>query len=366
MKNWKVIIVLIFIAFVINCGQGKAEEKKTKNSKEQKNNEPDKKTKKNKKKDADDTVPVQVISPKKGDISSFLLFSSNIDTEKAADIYPMTTGIIEKILFDVGDEVKKGTVLAELDKREATINEKKSNSSFNQFKMEFKRKKELYNKSLISKETYEKAKFDMDQADLDWQQKKLLLSYTKITSPISGVVSKRHIKIGNKITTSQLAFSVIYTKEKIAVVNIPEQEKKQIFKKQMVFITAKDISLEGSIKNISPSIDPESGTFKVTVIVKDKKGLLSVGQYVNIKIVKKIHSNVILLSKEALIFEGGKVFVFTVDKENIVHKKMVGVGFDDGIKVEIAKGVLITDKLVTAGKSSLKNKTKVKIIESIL
>ncbi len=370
MKKWNFILALLLIAFIVNCGQANKEEsndktKKKKKKKTEKKVTSDKKKGKDKKKDEDDTVPVQVISANKGDISSYLLFSSNIDTEKAADIYPMTTGIIEKILFDVGDEVKKGTVLAKLDKREASLNERKSNISFKQLKMEFERKKELFNRSLISKETYEKAKFDLEQADLDWKQKKLMLSYTKITSPISGVVSKRHIKIGNKITTSQLAFSVIYTKEKIAIVNIPEQEKRQIFKKQMVFITAKDIRLEGSIKNISPSIDPESGTFKVTVIVKDIEGLLSVGQFVNIKIVKKVHKDVVLLSKEALVFEGGKVFVYIIEKDMAI-KKLVKTGFDDGIKVEITEGVKISDKLVTAGKSSLKEKTKVKIIKSIL
>jgi len=343
MKKWNFILALLLIAFIVNCGQANKEEsndktKKKDNKKTEKKVTSDKKKGKDKKKDEDDTVPVQVIS---------------------------ANGIIEKILFDVGDEVKKGTVLAKLDKREASLNERKSNISFKQLKMEFERKKELFNRSLISKETYEKAKFDLEQADLDWKQKKLMLSYTKITSPISGVVSKRHIKIGNKITTSQLAFSVIYTKEKIAIVNIPEQEKRQIFKKQMVFITAKDIRLEGSIKNISPSIDPESGTFKVTVIVKDIEGLLSVGQFVNIKIVKKVHKDVVLLSKEALVFEGGKVFVYIIEKDMAI-KKLVKTGFDDGIKVEITEGVKITDKLVTAGKSSLKEKTKVKIIKSIL
>ena len=44
-----------------------------------------------------DAVPVQVISPARGDISSFMLFSSNVDSEKVVDIFPMTSGIITKI-----------------------------------------------------------------------------------------------------------------------------------------------------------------------------------------------------------------------------------------------------------------------------
>jgi len=353
-------IILVFTTFTINCGQAD----KTKNEAKQKNEI--KRVEKKKDKKADDAVPVQIVMPKRGDISSFLLFSSNIDTEKAADIYPMTTGIIKRILFEEGDEVKKDAILAELDDREASINEQKAHIKFKQLKSEFERKSDLFEKQLISKETFDKARFDMEQAELDWKQNKLILSYTKITTPISGVVAKRLIKTGNKITTTQLAFSVIYTKEKIAVVNIPEQEKSQIFKKQKVVITADNLSLKGEIKSISPSIDPESGTFKVRVLVKDKKSKLSVGQFVNVKIVKKIHSNVILATKEALIYEGGKVFVFIVDKESIARKRIVKIGFDDGLKVEVISGIKENDKLVTAGKSSLKDKTKVKIIKSVL
>ncbi len=371
MRKLKYLLLFVFVIVLLtNCGkveQEKVSKKKANDKTVEKLKKVDDKGKvKDKKKEDEDKIPVQVLSPTKGDISSYLLFSSNIDTEKSADIYPMTTGIIKRILFDIGDYVKKGTILAELDSREALINEKKSKISLERLEMEFERKKELYKRLLISKETYEKAKFDYEQAKLDWQQKKLLLSYTKIISPISGLVSNRLIKVGNKIATSQLAFSVVYTREKIAIVNIPEQEKNNIFKKQTVIITTKDKSLEGTIKNISPSIDPQNGTFKITVIVKDKYNVLSIGQFVNIKIVKKVHKDVILLSKDALVFEGGKIFVFIVNEKNIANKKVIKTGFDDGLRVEVVKGVSISDKLVTAGKSSLKNKTKVKIIEPVI
>ena len=64
---------------------------------------------------------------------------------------------------------------------------------------------------------------------------------------------------------------MVYTKEKIAVVNIPEQEKDQIFLNQKVIISSGKKVLNGYIKRISPAIDPESGTFKTTIEVKDAK-----------------------------------------------------------------------------------------------
>ncbi len=318
------------------------------------------------KKEDTDTIPVSVQSPERGDINSFLLFSSNIDTDKMVDIYPMTSGIIEKIVLDEGDRVTKGTVLAVLDDREASINEQKARITYEQQKAEYERQKEIFEKELISKEEYERLRFSYEQSRLDWQQKKLLLSYTRITSPISGLISKRHIKTGNKINTNQLAFTVVYTKEKIAVVNIPEQEKDQIFLNQKAIISSGKKIMNGYIKRISPAIDPDSGTFKTTIEVRDAENVMFIGQFVNVRIIKKVHKNVILVTKDVLMFEGDRVFVFTINEENIAFKKEVKIGFDDGSKVEIVKGMEISDKLVSAGKSSLKNESKVKIIEPII
>jgi membrane fusion protein (multidrug efflux system) len=376
----KVIFALIVIGMLfasIGCGGRESadtrneEKKDTKVAKEDKagETEKDKKEKgkdEKKKKEDTDAVPVQVVSPNYGDISSFLLFSSNVDAEKIVDIYPMTMGIIEKIVRDEGDHVKKGDVLAVLDDREAVINEKRAQINYEQLKMEYERQKVIFEKQMISKEDHEKLRYRKETAKLDWEQSKLLLSYTRITSPISGVVSKRHIKAGNKINTSQLAFSVVQTKEKIAVVNIPGQEMEHIFLKQKCIIIAGDREAPGSIKRTSPAIDPESGTFKVTVEISDKKNLLAVGRFVNVKIIKKVHKNVVLLTKEALIYDGGKIFVFTVDKESKAFKKMIKTGFEEGSVVEVTEGITDKDRVITAGKSSVKNDTLVKIVEAVI
>lgn len=369
MKKWlSIIMIIFFTVLMVNCstagsedGENKQQAETTKNANDNENSQNDLE-----KSDDNDSVPVQIIHPRYGDISSFLLFSSNIDSEKMVDIYPMTTGIIEAINHDEGDPVKKGDILAVLDDREASINEQKARINFQQFKMEFTRQEEIFNKHLISKEDYERMKYNLEKARLDWEQRRLLLSYTRIKTPISGVVNKRYIKVGNKINMTQLAFSVIQDREKIAVVNIPEQEKPHIFTGQRALITAGSQPVPGSVKRISPAIDPESGTFKVTLQVKDDTNLLAVGQFVNVKIVKKVHQNALLLAKEALIYEGGKVYVFILDDKVRARKKEITVGFDDGSRVEVVKGLSgDNERVVTAGKSSLKENAQVKIVEPV-
>lgn len=373
MKNTKRLTIIIILTFfvislfsVVGCKDRQVREEGNDNTAQKKENKKEKGQEGKEKETDTDAVPVQVIKPTRGDISSFLLFSSNVDSEKTVDIYPMTSGIIEKINYDEGDVVKKGAILAVLDDRESSLNEKKAKINYEQLKAEFDRQAEIYKTDLISKEDFESVRYRMENALLEWKQTQLLLSYTRITSPISGAVTKRHIKAGNKITTAQLAFSIVNFKEKIAVVNIPGQEREHLYLKQKSLVTGGSKEIPASVKRISPAIDPESGTFKVTVEVTDPKNLLAVGQFVNVKIIKKVHKNVILLTKDALIYDGGKIFVFIVDEENKALKKLIKTGFEDGTRVEVVEGLTDKDRVVTAGKSSLRHSTLVKIIESII
>jgi len=361
-----VMIVLILTGMItVHCskpgskGEQAGKSGKTENDKQKQ----DEKTEKGKK--DTDSVPVQVIKPTIGDISSFILFSSNIDSEKVVDIFPLTSGIIEEIKFDEGQHVEKGDVLAVLDDREAALNEKKAGINYKKLKAEFERQEEIFHRKMLSKEDFERLKYNLDTAKVEWEQAKLFLSYTRITSPISGVVTKRYVKTGNKINTSQMAFSVVQDKEKIAVVNIPEQERKAVYLKQKAIIFSGNQETRGFVKRISPAIDPESGTFKVTIDVNDEEGKFAVGQFVNVKIIKKVHKDVILLTKDALMFEGGKVFIFTVNEKDEALKKQVKLGFEDGTRVEVLEGLAENERVVTAGKNSLKNKTLVRVIEPV-
>jgi len=180
------------------------------------------------------------------------------------------------------------------------------------------------------------------------------------------VVSRRFIKVGNKINTAQLAFSVVDPKEKIAVVNIPAQEREHIYLEQKCVIMGSPKEVDGTVKRISPSIDPESGTFKVTVDISDRGNLLAIGQFVNVKVIKKVHTNVVLLTRDALIYDGGKIFVYLVNEENKAFKKMVSTGFEEKNIVEVTDGLTGDEKVVTAGKNSIKHDTLVKIVEPVI
>jgi len=311
-----------------------------------------------------DAIPVEVTTIKLGTISDYILLSTNLETEKMTDIYSRVQGIVDKIYVQEGDKVRKNQVLLELEGEEYRLAEKRAHLNYLQQESDFKRFKSMYEKDLLSKEEFEKARFATEGLKVDWEQAQLNFSYTKIKSPISGVVGDRVIKIGDRIQPTNKLFNVINTDEMIAVVYTPEKELGNLRKNQTAYISSDNISdkrFTGWIKRVSPVVDPQSGTFKVTIGVKNVDNQLRAGMFVNAHIVIDTHEKSVLIPKTAIVYENEMMNVFVV-RDSIAHKIALKVGFQDHEKVESLAEVEEGDKVIVVGQAGLKDQTKVKIV----
>jgi len=311
-----------------------------------------------------EAVPVEVTAIKKGTISDYILLSANLETEKMTDIYSRVQGLVEQINVEEGDKVKKNQILAKLEANEYELAEQRAELNYLKQESDFKRLQEMYAKDLLSKEEFEQAKFATEGLKVDWEQAKLNLSYTRITSPIEGVVGDRLIKLGDRINPTDKLFTVINTEEMIAVVYAPEKELGIIQKKQPAYISSDNIKGErftGWIKRVSPVVDPQSGTFKVTIGVRNEKDKLRSGMFINAHIVTATHEDAILIPKTAIVYENEAMNVYVV-RDSIAHKIKLDVGFQDHEKVEALSDIQEGDKVIVVGQAGLKDKTKVVIV----
>ncbi len=312
----------------------------------------------------EELIPVEVTLAKNGTISSYLLMSSNLETEKMTDIYPRVEGLVEKIYAEEGDYVQKGQVLMKLEAEEYSLAEQKARVNYDLEKNLYERKKTMFEKNLISKEEFDTSKFSLDAKKIAWAEAKLNLDYTKITSPISGVVGERLKRTGDRIKPTDKLFTVINTSEMIAVVHIPEREIGTINKGQKAYITSEhlgDEQFSGWVKRVSPVVDPQSGTFKVTIGIHNKQNRLRPGMFVNAHIITATHSNTVLVPKTAVIYENENMYVYVV-RDNIAHKINLKAGFQDYKKVEALSDIHAGDKVIVVGQAGLKDQTKVKIV----
>jgi membrane fusion protein (multidrug efflux system) len=360
-------ILIAMSVLLFQCGNSNAEEKaqnvadSTGVNKDSTNGDQAKKEEAQK---DEDLIPVEVTTIQRGSISDYILISANLETEKMADIYSRVQGIVEAIYTEEGQAVKKNQVLLKLEAEEYELAAERARLNYDKQNADFNRLKAMYEQSLISKEEYDQADFTTKALKIEWQQAELNLSYTRIKSPIEGVIGERLCKPGDRIQPSDKLYAVINTDEVIAVVYVPEKELGNVRKGQAAYITSDNIKSEhftGKIKRVSPVVDAQSGTFKVTIAVDNKQNMLKAGMFINAHIITETHNDAILMPKTAIIYENEMMSVFVV-KDSIAHKVTLEVGFQDHEKVEVRSGIEAGDKVIVIGQAGLKDKTRVKIV----
>ena len=311
-----------------------------------------------------DIIPVEVTQVKRGLISDFILLSTNLETEKMASVYSRVQGLIDNISAEEGDNVKKDQILMTLEADEYVLAEEKARLNYLSQKSDFDRMQAMYEENLLSKEEFEKAKFALQGLEVDWKQAKLNLSYTRIKAPIAGVVGDRLIKPGDRIQPADKLYTVINTSEMIAVVYAPEKQLGSVVKNQRAYITSDHLAgeqYEGWIKRVSPVVDPQSGTFKITVGVKNPNNILKAGMFINTHIITATHENAVLIPKTAIVYENEQLSVYVV-RDSMANKVTLKVGFQDHEKIESLEGIEEGDQIIVVGQAGLKDKTKVRIV----
>lgn len=312
-----------------------------------------------------DLIPVETTVASTGDISSYILLSSNLETEKMTDVYSRVQGLVEKIHVEEGDYVKKGQLLMEIEPDELALEEARARVEYEQEKNLYERKQAMFEKQLLSKEEFETARFAVDARKIQWETAKLNLDHTKITSSISGVIGERLRRQGDRIQPTDKLFTVINSEEMIAVVHVPEKEVGVVQKGQKVYITSQhlgeDQQFAGWIKRVSPVVDPQSGTFKVTIGISNQDNRLRPGMFVNTHIITDTHVGTVLIPKTAIIYESENMHVYVV-RDDIAHKIQLDAGYQDFEKVEALSGIGAGEKIIVVGQAGLKDGTKVNVV----
>ncbi|MBU1882086.1 efflux RND transporter periplasmic adaptor subunit [bacterium] len=312
-----------------------------------------------------DLIPVEVAEVKEGEIASYLLLSSTIETENIVDVYPLVGGVIEKIFVEEAMWVKKGQPLLQIEDDQIALNEQQARVDYEQQLANYERLQMMHEQKLVADEDFETAHFILKQAEIAWQKVKLTRERTNIKAPISGLVTERLVYDGNLVSTATKLFTITDPTEKICKVWVPERDLMQMRVGQKAYISSQISTQDrftGWIKRISPVIDRSTGTCKVTIGIKDPKNNLRSGMFVRTEIIIDTHQNAVLVPKNALFFENGIEWVYAVE-ESIAVKRRVKIGFSNGNRFEALLGVSPGEQVVVVGQTTLKDSAGIRVVD---
>lgn len=309
-------------------------------------------------------VPVEAATVKTGEIAAFYTGTASLEAEEEALVVAKTGGIAIEILAEEGQYVEEGQALVKLDDERLTLELSRAEAALAKLRQDYERNEELFQKSIISTVEYEriKSEYETQKAARDLAQ--LEVTYTTVRAPFSGIISERLIKKGNMVATHAPTFRLTDFDPLLAVMHVPERELNKLRKGQRAELRLDALYGEvftGVIKRISPIVDPTTGTFKVTIEVRDRSRQLKPGMFGRIRIVYDTHAEVLLVPKEAILAEDDESAVYVV-RDSMAYRQVVETGYSNDAYMEIISGIEAGDVIITTGQNSLRDSSKVEVI----
>ncbi len=292
------------------------------------------------------------------DIPQISSYTSTVQPYVKNNIAPQTASRIEKINVEIGDFVKKGQIVAEMD----VVQLKQAELQMKNNEIEYERLKGLYDAGGLSQS-------DLDAMQLSYEVSKTtydnLLENTVLRTPVDGVITARNYDEGDMFTMGQ----PIYTVEQITpvklLVGISEVDYTKVKKGDVVDIEVDAIPgkiFKGTVNMLYPTIDEATRTCTVEIIVPNKDKVLRPGMFARVTVQFGVNHNVVVPDNAVVKQTGsGDRFIYVVNDDNTVTYSKVKLGRRMEYEYEILEGVQPGATIVTEGQARLKDGIKVNV-----
>ena len=316
--------------------------------------------------DTTPAIPVEAAVVQRGEVAATYSGTTTLEAAEEASVVAKVGGTVSAIYAEEGRAVRAGDALAKLDDTELRYDAEQTQANYDKKQQEFDRSKTLFDRKLISADAFDAVKYDLEVLKATNDIAKLNLDRTVLRSPIAGVVAKRLIKVGNTLTPNEPVYVVTDFDPLLAVLYVPENALARLKPGQPATLNADALpgkSFTGKVARLSPVVDPQTGTFKVTVEVRPAGHQLAPGMFSRVSVTYDVHKDALTVPRAAILTEDGESAVYVV-KAGVAHRISVSLGYADGDKVEITHGLASGDMVVTLGQNSLKDGTKVAVVNS--
>jgi multidrug efflux system membrane fusion protein len=329
-------------------------------------------------------VPVVVASAHRGDLPVYLNGLGTVNAFNTVTVRSRVDGQIVRINFTEGQYVNAGDSLIEIDPRPFVVQREqaegqlaKDQAQLKNAEIDYQRYQLLFKEGVIPKQQLDtqqamvgqfEGAIKTDQAQID--NAKLQITYSHITSPISGRVGLRLVDIGNIIHATDTGGLLVITQlQPIAVIfTLPQDHLPEVLAKMR---SGKPLGVEaydrdnttriaaGKLLTIDNQIDTTTGTYKLKAVFDNAKNELFPNQFVNMHLLIDTKKNVVVVPNTAILRGPQGTYVFAVDADNKVKVKSITLAESNAGMAGISSGLAEGDVVVVDGQDKLQNGSKV-------
>ena len=309
-------------------------------------------------------VPVAVAEVVRGLMEAYHRGATNLTAAQEAVVVARTRGVVEAIFVEEGDMVREGQRLAQLETERLELEVARSRTQLENLEAAYQRAEQLHEAKMIPPSDYDTARFDYEAEQANLALREYELREAAIRATIDGVITRRHIKVGHTLDSSEPAFEMKRLSPVEAIVNVPEREIGRIRSGQYARVLADALPgarFEGEVSRVAPEVDPSSGTFRVTVALANEDGRLRPGMFGRVQVRVDQRPDTLLVPLEAVVTLRDKSSVFVV-ADGIVQRRSVTTGYASDGRIEILDGAVEGDQVVMTGQDGLRHGTPVRVV----
>ncbi|MCS3531933.1 efflux RND transporter periplasmic adaptor subunit [Chryseobacterium sp. JUb7] len=342
-------------------------------------------------------INIQTVKLTKQDVTTSVTATGTVEPVDTVQVGTQVSGLIKHIYVDYNAQVKKGQLLAEIEKTnlQESVNDAKAqyNSALNELNFQqqnFTRQNNMYKAGVISRADYEQASYQVKNAQQSVNQKKTVLvqantnlSYANIYAPIDGIVLSKEVEEGQTVAASMTTptlFTIAKDITKMQVqADVDEADIGNVQEKQRVTFTVDaypDMEFNGTVKQIrlNPKTSSNVVTYTVLIDADNSEQKLKPGLTATITIytqelkgtntipasaisfspdtetLKKYYqkNNISAKIPETKTGKGKEKYVWIKNNDGSISQKQIIIGINDGINVEVKSGLNGKEQIVTS------------------
>ncbi len=328
---------------------------------------------------------VRVAPVRRAQAASDLVLPGSIEAVHEAPIYSRTNGYVHELKIDIGDRVKAGQLLAQIETPEvdqeliqARANLEQAHAALELAHATMIRFQDLEQKGVVSSQdrdekdwTFRARQATVAASEASVRRLEEMQSFQKVTAPFAGIITVRNVDIGALVTagsnvlTNRELFRIARIDTLRIFVNVPQSFVSLIRIGEDAQITGQDFpktEFTGKVSRTANALDPQSRTLRTEIRLDNHEYALLPGMYARVRFILSRTDAPLIVPAPAILVRADGMYVARI-QEKTVHLTKVQVGRDHGREVEIISGLSAEDIIVTNPKADLKDGSTVRIIQ---
>ena len=315
-------------------------------------------------------VAVDFVFPVSASVQEFEEFTGRTTAMETIELRARVSGYLDEVKFAEGARVEAGAALFKIDPRPFVAEKTRTSAAVSQIEarkerlaIQERRARQLLEKKAGSQDEYDTARYDLDEATAALAEAKALeeianldVTFTTVTSPISGRIGRRMVDVGNLVTADQTILATLVSDESLYVYFDMDE---RTFLKLRRMKSRKDASADsgspmdvnlevdialadsekfdrkGEVTFFDNQLDSATGTLRVRATVPNTDGVLSPGLFVRVRYPVGEAEQLLTIREEALASDQGKPYVFVVGQNDKGQVAAIRRNVELGAMVEV-------------------------------